>query len=91
MPCARHLLYSRYRTDTISIPQACKVGIFYFILFYFILFYFRAASVEYGCPWARGQIRDAAAGLHHNHNNAGSVLYLQPMPQLSSNIGSFTH
>ena len=32
-------------------------------------FLFRAAPVAYGSSWARGWIRAAAAGLHHNHGN----------------------
>ena len=32
---------------------------------------FRAASMAYGYSQARGQIRAAAAGLHHSHSNVG--------------------
>ena len=38
----------------------------------------------YGSFQARGQIRAAAAGLHHNHSNTRSKLYLQPTPQLTA-------
>ena len=34
-----------------------------FLGFFFLLF--RAAPAAYGSSWARGQIRAAAAGLHH--------------------------
>ena len=33
---------------------------------------------------ARGQIRIAAAALHHSHSNAGSEPRLQPIPQLTA-------
>ena len=36
----------------------------------------------YGGSQARGEIRAAAASLHHSHSNVGSELHLQPMPQL---------
>ena len=44
-------------------------------LSYFFFSFFRAAPT-------RGQIRAAAAGLHHSHSNAGSELHLHPTPQL---------
>ena len=45
---------------------------FFFFLFYFIFLLFRASPEEYGGSQARGQIRAIAAGLRHNHSNAGS-------------------
>ena len=41
-----------------------------------------AASAANESSQVRGQIRAAAAGLHHSHSNAGSEPYLQPTPQL---------
>lgn len=49
---------------------------------FFFFFLFRAAPVAYESSQARGQMRAAAAGLHHSHSNYGSEPYLQPMPQL---------
>ena len=34
---------------------------------------------------------DTAAGLHHNHSNAGSKPHLQPTPQLMAKPRSLTH
>jgi len=45
---------------------------------------FRATSAAYKSSQARGQIRAAAAGLHHSHSNAGSELHLQPTLQLAA-------
>ena len=43
---------------------------------------FRAAPVAYGSYQARGQIRSAAANLHHS--NTGSIKpHLQPRPQVA--------
>ena len=39
---------------------------------FYYFFLFIAASVAYGSSWARGEIGDSAAGLCHNHSNAGS-------------------
>ena len=36
---------------------------------------FRAAPVTYVSSQARGQIRAAAAGLHHSHSNAGILTH----------------
>ena len=49
------------------------------LLSFFLLF--RAAPVAYGGSQARGQIRAAAAGLHHSHSNMGSEPRLQPTAQ----------
>ena len=53
-----------------------------FILFYFILLFFRAEPTAYGSSQARGQIRAAAASLHHSHSNMGSEPQMRPTPQL---------
>ena len=45
-----------------------------FSTFFFCLF--RAESMAYGSSQGRGQIRAAAAGLHHSHRNTGSEPYL---------------
>ena len=44
----------------------------FFVIFVFVFLLFWAAPVAYGSFQARGQIRVAAAGLHHSHSNAGS-------------------
>ena len=36
----------------------------------------------YGVSQARGLIGAAAPGLHHSHQNSGSELHVEPMPQL---------
>ena len=48
----------------------------------FVCVCFRAASVVRESFQARGWIRAVAAGLRHNHGNAGSKPHLQPTPQL---------
>ena len=50
----------------------------------FFSFIFRAALMTYGSSRARGQIRAAAGGLHHNHSHTGYELCLWPTPQLSA-------
>ena len=45
-------------------------------------FLFMTTPAAYGGPLAKGQIRAAAAGLHHSHTNTGSELPLRPMLQL---------
>ena len=55
------------------------------LFFFFCLFAFpRAASAAYGGSQARGLIGAVAAGLHHNHSNAGSEPHLRPTPQLTA-------
>ena len=56
---------------------------FYFILFtYLVIFVFLGPHLwPYGSSQARGQIRAAATGLHHNHSNARTQLHLRPAPQ----------
>ena len=41
--------------------------------FFFFFFFFRATGEAYGSSHATGQIRAAAAGLHHSHSNARSL------------------
>ena len=55
--------------------NVCRSSDFFFLLF-------RAALVAYGSSLASGQIRAAAAGLHHSHSNAGPEPCLQATPQL---------
>ena len=45
-----------------------------------------ATLVASGSSRAKGQIRAAAAGLHHSHGNAGSELNLQPMLQFVATL-----
>ena len=40
--------------------------------------------MAYGGSQARGLIRAEAAGLQHNHSNAGFEPHLQPTPQLTA-------
>ena len=49
------------------------------------------APMAYGISQARGQIRAAAADLHHSHSNTRSKPYLWPTPQLKAVPGSLTH
>ena len=56
-----------------------KSGIFLFGLF-------RDAPAAYGGSQGRGQIRAAAPGLHHCHNNTRSEPHLQPTPQLMATL-----
>ena len=62
---------------------------FFFFLFFFLLF--RVEITAHGSLQANGQIRAAAASLHHSHSNAGSELCLQHIPQLTGNAGSLPH
>ena len=45
-----------------------------------------AAPVAHGGSQAGGQIRAAAAGLHHSHSNEGFKLLLLPTPQLTATL-----
>ena len=47
-------------------------AIWQIILYFFFLFFFRAAPAAYGISRARGQIRAAAAGLHHSNSTTRS-------------------
>ena len=59
-------------------------AVFWGVLLLFVFFLFMATPVAYGGSQARGQTRDAAAGLHHSHSNAGSEPLLWPTPQLAA-------
>ena len=48
------------------------------------LFILGAAPATFGSSQARGQIRDAAAGLYHSHSNARFEPSLRPTPQLTT-------
>ena len=51
--------------------------LFFFLVFWFLFFFaFYGHTHAYGISQARGQIRATAAGLCHNHSNAGSELGL---------------
>ena len=52
----------------------------------FFFLHFRAIPMAYGSSQARGQIRAAAAGLHHSHSNSGPEPHLWPTPQLTSTL-----
>ena len=64
--------------------------LFFFTLIYFYFLLFRDAPVIYGGSQARGQIRDAAASLHHSHShshsNTRSETCLPPTPQLTATL-----
>ena len=45
-----------------------------------------AAPAAYVSLQARGQIRAAAASLHHSYSHTGSKLHLQPMLQLAATL-----
>ena len=54
---------------------------------FFLFWSFWATPTACGRSQARGQIRAAAAGLCHNHSNAGSKPCLRPTPQLAAMLG----
>ena len=56
----------------------------YFFIFTFSLF--RATLSAHGSSQTKGQIRAAAASLHHSH--AGSEPCLQPTPKLTATLDS---
>ena len=49
--------------------------------FIHIYIFFRATLATYRSSQSRGQIRAAAADLHHSHSNVGSKPCLRPTPQ----------
>ena len=63
----------------------------FFSSFLFFSFLFRVIPVAYGSSQARGQIRAAAASLHHNQGNARSEPHLRPPPQLLATLDPLTH
>ena len=52
--------------------------------FLFFFAFFRAALLAYESSQVGGQLRAAAAGLHHSHSNLGSKPHLRPTPQLTA-------
>ena len=66
-----------------SVLERLVFFFFFFCLFVFLSFS-RAALAAYGGSQARGLIRAIAAGLHHSRSNSGSMLHLQPTPQLTA-------
>ena len=50
--------------------------------YFFLFFFLRAAPAAHGSSQARGQIRAAAAHLHHSLSNMGYEPHLQPTVQL---------
>ena len=48
---------------------------------FLVCFSFTVAPAAYGSSQVRGQVRAAAASLHHSHSNVRSEPYLQPTPQ----------
>ena len=63
--------------DPIAPQRELLKNIFHF---YFL---FKATPTAYGSSWARGQIRVAAASLHHSHSNVRSRSQLVAMPARS--------
>ena len=55
-------------------------------IFYFLFYLLRAILTAYGRSQVRGQIRAAAASLHHSHSNARSEWYLWTMLQLGATL-----
>ena len=53
-----------------------KESVIYLIFIYLFILLCRGAPVAYGSSPARGQIRGAAASLHHCHSNTRSELCL---------------
>ena len=71
-------LKSHYISNISRHTPLCILGFF----FLFVFWLFRAAPMAYVISQARGEIRAAVAGLHHNHSNAVSKMHLQHSPQL---------
>ena len=55
----------RFRDQFVEIPQFCVC-----------VWLFQASLAAYGSSQERGQVRAAAASLHHSHSDAGSKLSL---------------
>ena len=55
-----------------------------FIYLFIYVLVFRAALIAYGGSQVRGQIRAAAASLHHSHSNTRSEQHLRPTPRLTA-------
>ena len=76
------LLIFLYLKFSLVLFQIC-LGIIIIII---IIWLFRTTPAAYGGSQARGQIGATAAGLHHSHNNVGSLPQLQPTPQLAATL-----
>ena len=61
------------------------------ISFSFFLFFFRAIPMACGGSQTKGQIRAAAADLHHSHSNTRPELYSETYTTAHGNAGSLTH
>ena len=66
---------------------------FYFSFFFLegSFFFFRVTPMTYARSQSRGQVRAAAAGLHHSHSNTRSKLHLWPTPHLVATPDPLTH
>ena len=82
LECFLKFFFSKYRNylalPLIIIKQFLPEKVFRNLIFFFFL---KAAPAAYGSSQARGQIRVAAAGLHHSHSNARSELHME-VPRL---------
>jgi len=83
------MLYSGGKKKKKDISALESSGLFWMSFFFlsffsFSFFFSRATSLVHGSSHsrARGQIRAAAASLHHSHSNARSKLHQQPTLQL---------
>ena len=66
-----------------GVVHICTFHIFKIFIFYLFI-YFLTILAAYGGSQARDRIRATAAGLGHNHSNAGSEQHLRPIPQLTA-------
>ena len=72
-------LFITYMRNLHFSKDLCKADIYqlseipHWVTFFF---FFRAALAAYGGSQARGQIRAAAANLHHSQSNTGSETHL---------------
>ena len=64
-------------------------GILITWVFCFFNLLFMATPAAYGSSQARGRIGSAAASLHHSHSRSEPCL--QPTPQLTAMLDSFTY
>ena len=74
---------------TILLSLSLKVFFVVVVLFCFASL-FRTILTAYGGSQARGQIRTAAAGLHHSHSNA-RMSHIWILVAAHGNAGSLTH
>ena len=80
----RDWTHSRAVTWATSMPDPQPTALQGNSFFIFIFNFCRATSMAYGNSQARGQIRAAAASLHHSHSNAESEPHLRPKPRLTA-------